>query len=70
MEEKENGNSEGQVTVSRRDFVKSAGLVLGGVAAGAAAGAGITASLQETEVITEEGDLFDENPKREREIKR
>ena len=38
MEEKEKGNKKNKI--SRRDFIKSSGLVLGGVAAGAVAGAG------------------------------
>jgi hypothetical protein len=38
MEENEQG--QGVKKISRRDFIKSAGLVLAGVAAGAAAGLG------------------------------
>jgi len=44
MEEEKN-NEEQQDAISRRDFLKSAGLVLGGGVAGAAAGAGITSAL-------------------------
>ena len=43
MEEKEEGQE--MNNVSRRDFIKSAGLVLAGVAAGGVAGAGITSSM-------------------------
>ena len=43
MEEKEEGQEIS--SISRRDFIKSAGLVLAGVAAGGVAGAGITSSL-------------------------
>jgi molybdopterin guanine dinucleotide-containing S/N-oxide reductase-like protein len=43
MEEKEQGQEINKI--SRRDFIKSAGLVLAGVAAGGVAGAGITSSL-------------------------
>ncbi|MFC2063566.1 molybdopterin-dependent oxidoreductase [Chloroflexota bacterium] len=43
MEEKEEGQEMNKV--SRRDFIKSAGLVLAGVAAGGVAGAGITSSM-------------------------
>jgi hypothetical protein len=43
MEQKGQGNGAGKL--SRRDFIKSAGLLVGGAAAGAAAGAGITSSL-------------------------
>jgi trimethylamine-N-oxide reductase (cytochrome c) len=43
MEQKGQGNGAGKL--SRRDFIKSAGLLVGGAAAGAAAGAGITSSM-------------------------
>jgi molybdopterin guanine dinucleotide-containing S/N-oxide reductase-like protein len=46
MEEKEKGK--GPNKVSRRDFIKGAGLVLGGVVAGATTGSGITSSLAAT----------------------
>jgi trimethylamine-N-oxide reductase (cytochrome c) len=46
MEEKAQGNTTNKV--SRRDFIKSAGLLLSGLAAGATAGAGITYSLEST----------------------
>lgn len=48
MEEKaeEKVGQEGAKNYSRRDFIKSAGLLFGGMAAGAAAGAGITSTIQ------------------------
>ena len=42
----DNGKKNSANNYSRRDFIKSAGLVFGGVAAGAAAGAGIVSSLE------------------------
>jgi molybdopterin guanine dinucleotide-containing S/N-oxide reductase-like protein len=56
MEDKEE-KEQGQETnkVSRRDFIKSAGLVLAGVAAGGVAGAGITSSLKPEAGTVEEG---------------
>ena len=53
MEEKEQG--QGANKISRRDFVKSAGLVLAGVAAGGIAGAGIASSTQPEGAAVEEG---------------
>jgi len=48
MEEKaeEKVSQEGVKNYSRRDFIKSAGLLFGGMAAGAAAGAGIASTLE------------------------
>ena len=42
MEEKEKEKEKEAGTVSRRDFVKDAGLLIGGAVVGAATGAGIT----------------------------
>jgi len=52
-EEKEKEEEKGAGTVSRRDFLKDAGLVVGGAVVGAAAGAGITYAVVEKEVVKE-----------------
>jgi hypothetical protein len=51
MEEKEKEKEPG--TVSRRDFLKDAGLAVGGAVVGAAAGAGITYAVAPREVVKE-----------------
>lgn len=50
MEDKEKGN--GATRVSRRDFVKSAGLMLSGLAAGAVSGAGISSAVAPQQAVT------------------
>ncbi len=50
MEDKEKGN--GATRVSRRDFVKSAGLMLSGLAAGAVSGAGISSAVAPQQAAT------------------
>jgi len=52
MEEKE--KEKGAGTISRRDFIKDAGLVIGGAAVGAAAGAGITYAVVPAKEVVKE----------------
>lgn len=54
MEEKEKEEEKGASQVSRRDFLKDAGLLIGGAAVGAAAGAGITYAVAPAKEVIKE----------------